>query len=242
MFFQQMQTPEDITARELQVNDLPYAGLLSSQSIMYSYDKNRSDQFSVFLGIVGPVAGAERAQTNIHSIVGADEPMGWTHQLRNEPVFRLEARRVTKLKQNYSGKLKYDVLGLGTVGFGNLRSSVQAGLAVRWGTNLEFSHATFSLQPDRQVNGLSLSSRKDFYVYAGFDTSYVLNDILVDGNTFTDSHSIPLEHLQTDASFGIVWKIKRLAYVFEISSLHSRTTLTSERDGFGALSVTWAYR
>jgi len=242
MFFQQMQTPEDITATELQVNDAPYAGLLSTQSIMYAWDKNTSDQFSIFLGLVGPLALAERAQITIHSAIGADRPNGWRHQLRNEPVIRLEARRVTKLFRNYSGRFGYDVLGLGTVGFGNLLSNIQAGLAVRWGSNLEFSHATFSLQTDRQVNSLSLSPRNDFFMYAGFDTGLVFNDILIDGNTFTDSHSLPLENFQIDATLGAVWKFRNLSYVFQISSLNSRTSLTSERERFGALSVTYVYQ
>ena len=241
MFFQRMQTPEDITLSELQVDDAPYAGFLSSQSIMYAWDKNVSDQFSIFLGLVGPLTFAERAQINIHRAIGADRPEGWRHQLKNEPVFRLEARRVLKLKRNYSGRFGYDILGLGTVGFGNLLSNAQAGLAVRWGSNLEFSHATFSLQTDRQVNSLSLSPKNDFFLYAGIDTGVVFNDILIDGNTFTDSHSLPLEHFQIDATVGAVVKYGKLSYVFQISSLNSRTSLNDERESFGALSVTWVY-
>ncbi len=241
MFFQQMQTPEDITATELQVDDAPYAGLLSTQTIMYAWDKNMSDQFSIFLGLVGPLSFAEEAQIAIHRAIGADRPEGWQHQLRNEPVFRLEARRVVKLKRNYSGRFGYDILGLGTVGFGNLMSNAQAGLAVRWGSNLEFTHATFSLQTDRQVNSLSLSPTNDFFLYAGVDTGIVFNDILVDGNTFTDSHSVPLENVQIDATVGAVVKYGNLSYVFQLSSLNSRTSASNERENFGALSVTWVY-
>jgi len=242
MFFQQMQTPEDITAFDLQVEDAPYAGLISYQGTMYAWDKNVSDQFSIFLGLVGPLSFADRAQINIHSAIGADRPNGWEHQLNNEPVFRLEARRIVKLKRNYTGRFGYDILGLTTVGFGNLLSNAQAGLAVRWGSNLEFTHATFSLQTDRQVNSLSLSPTNDFFFYAGFNTGLIFNDIMTDGNTFTDSHSLPLENFQVDATVGAVMKYRNLSYVFQLSSLNSRTSNSDEREKFGALSVTYVYQ
>ena len=242
LFFQQMQTPEEIGVAELQEDDVPYAGLLSTQSIFYAWDRNTSDQFSVFLGLVGPASQADKVQTEIHDLVDADEPLGWPNQLSNEPVFRLEARRATKVFRNYEGKYGYDIIGLGTIGLGNLRSSAHAGLALRWGTNLEFSHATFSLQTDKQVNSLSLSPRNDFFLYAGAEFGVVFNDILIDGNTFEDSHSVPLEHFQTDATIGAVWKRRNLSYVFQISSLNSRTSLKSDREAFGAFSITYAYR
>ena len=69
--------------------------------------------------------------------------------------------------QAYGKNLGFDVLGLGTAGVGNLRSNAEVSFAVRLGSNLKFSHATFSLQSDRQVNALSLGAVNDFYVFFG---------------------------------------------------------------------------
>jgi len=241
MFSQRMQTPEDITLSELQVNDSPYLGLATLQTTLYAWDKNVSDQLLVILGFVGPLTLAEPSQTFIHRLIDSDRPNGWDHQVNNEPVFMIEAKRISKLYRNYNRKLKFDVLGLAAAGFGNLKSAAKVGLAVRWGSSLEFSHATFSLQTDTQVNSLSLSDRNDFFVYAGARAGLVFNNIKTDGNTFSDSHSVPLDHYQNDASAGIVWKYKKFAYVFQLSSLSSRTTLTSRREKFGAFSFTYAY-
>jgi hypothetical protein len=79
-------------------------------------------------------------------------------------------------------------------------------------------------------------------MYLGARASLVLNDVLVDGNTFTDSHSVPLEHFQNQISGGLVWKFGSLAYVFQLTSSSPKTPVLTTRDTFGALSVTYPFR
>ncbi len=167
MMFQRMQTPFNIIESELQENDAPWAGLLAVQCILFAWDKDRSDQLSLFLGVVGPIALAEEAQKTVHSAIGSDRPEGWDNQIGNEFVFRLQARQTRKLYTKYFEKFGVDVVGIGEASLGTIQSDIQAGVAVRWGTNLRFSHATFNLQVDRQVNSLSLSPRNDFFAYLG---------------------------------------------------------------------------
>ncbi len=242
MLFQRMQTPSIITESELQEDDVPWAGLFALQSILFAWDKDRSDQVSFFLGIVGPLALAEQAQRAVHSAIGADEPQGWDNQIENEFVFRLQARQARKLYTNYSERFGFDVIGIGEASLGTIQSDIQAGVAIRWGTNLKFSHATFNLQADRQVNSLSLSPQNDFFTYLGVQGGYVLNDILIDGNTFEDSHSVPLEHWQEAITAGVVWKRNRFAYVFQLTSSSSRTPFVGRRDSFGAFGITYPFK
>ncbi len=242
MFFQRMQTPEEITVSELQEDDVPYAGFLALQSTLSSWDKNTSDQLSVWIGAIGPVTLGEQSQKTVHKIIGADEPRGWDNQLENELVFRVEALRVKKLFTNYGERRGFDVLGLGLAGAGTIMSDLNLGMAIRWGSNMEYSHSTFSLQSDRQVNSLATANRRDFYVYLGARIGYVANDVLIDGNTFTDSHSVPLDHVQDQVSTGVVWKGKNLSYVFQLTSASPRTTISSSRDTFGALSITYPFQ
>jgi len=221
---------------------LPYAGLLVLQTQLYSWDTNVSDQLSLFLGLVGPAAFGEEAQTAIHSAIGSERPEGWNFQLDNEPVFRLEARRVQKLFRAYGENLGVDLLGLATAGIGNLRTNAEASLAVRWGSSLKFSHATFSLQSDRQVNALSLSDRNDFFLYLGASAEVVANDIVINGNTFEDSPSQELENFQNSFAMGAVAKFGGLAYVFQFTSTSAPSGLGGGREKFGAFSVTYPFR
>jgi len=162
--------------------------------------------------------------------------------LDNEPVFRLEASRVQKLYRNYGERSGFDVLGLATAGIGNLKTDAVLGVALRWGSNLEFSHSTFSLLSDRQVNSLSLSDTNDFFFYFGAQGSVVLNDILLDGNTFSDSHSVEFNKLQNKVSAGVVLKYGRLAYVFQLTSASKNVDVAREREKFGALSITYPFK
>lgn len=241
MFFQRMQTPVEITERAFIPDDLPYAGLLAWQGTAYSWDEHVSDQLSLYLGMVGPATLAEQSQKGIHKIIGADDPKGWSHQLKNEPIVKVEMQRTWSLYRNESSRLQYDVVGLGGLGLGNLKSAAKAGFAVRWGTNLSASVGAFSLQADRHVNPLAFTATNDFYLFAGVRGGYVANDILIDGNTFTDSPSLPLEHFQNEGAAGAIWSRNRWAFVFALSSSSSRTELSSDRESHGAFSVTYRH-
>lgn len=238
MFFQRMQTPEDIEESELIVDDLPYVGLIAWQGTQYAWDDQITDQFSLYLGAVGPITFAEETQILVHDLTSGNEPKGWDNQIENEPIFKIEAQRVWNLYRSAGKGTQYDILGLAGAGFGNLESAAKAGLAIRWGTNLRYNFPSFSLQADRQVNPLSLSPNDDFYLFFGLRAGVVFNNILIDGNTFEDSHNVPIEHYQDQVSTGVVWNIGRSAFVFQISSFSSGTEITSERDEFGAVSFT----
>jgi len=241
MFFQRMQTPMDITVSDFVADDLPYAGLLAWQGTAYAWDANVADQLSLYLGLVGPLTQAEQSQKIIHKIVGADEPKGWRFQLENEPVVKIELQRIWSLYRNDANRFQYDVVGLGGVGVGNLETATKGGIAIRWGTNLSASMGAFSLQADRHVNPLAFTSSNDFYFFAGVRVGYVAHDILINGNTFTDSHSAPLEHVQNEVATGALWSRNRWAFVFALSSASAKTELTEERENYGALSVTYRY-
>ena len=238
MFFQRMQTPTDITTSELIVDDLPYVGLFAWQGTLYAWDDRITDQLSLYLGVVGPIALAEQSQSFVHKLTGGDDPKGWDNQIENEPVFKIEAQRVWNLYRSESKGNQYDILGLAGAGIGNLESAAKAGIAIRWGTNLRYSFPSFSLQVDRQINPLSLSPANDYYLFFGLRAGVVFNNILINGNTFKDSHSVPLEHYQDQVSTGIVWSIGSSAFVFQVSSISSGTEITSARDEFGAVSFT----
>ena len=242
MFFQRMQTPEDITISEFQPDDLPYAGMLAWQGTAFAWDDDVSDQLSLYLGWVGSGTLAEQSQSIIHKAIGSDDPKGWRHQLKNEPLIKVEAQRTWRLYRNTDKKYHYDVIGLGGIGIGNLESATKGGIAVRWGTNLAKSIGAFSLQADRFVNPLSFSNKKDFYLYAGARAGYVANDIFITGNTFTDSHSAELNHFQHEIAAGAVWSPGgNWAYVFALSSSSSRTKISTDREIYGAVGVTYRH-
>ncbi len=92
---QNIYTPGNINTQQLLANDRPYAGWLYLGFILQRRGKSFGDHptledIELELGVVGPASLADRAQTWVHEIRGSGKPLGWEHQLKNEPGLRLK--------------------------------------------------------------------------------------------------------------------------------------------------------
>lgn len=96
--------------------------------------------------------------------------------------------------------------------------------------------------PGREVNPLVGTERGTYYVFISALGRYMANSVLIDGNTFTDSHSVTLEHGQNVISAGISvslgdWSI--LLSAANQSKIFKEAT--KDRSSFGSLSVSWGF-
>ncbi len=107
-------------------------------------------------------------------------------------------------------------------------------VVIRVGNLLELSHATASLLPDRQVNTLAFLHDSAWYAFVGGEISQVANDIFINGNTFEDSHSVPLDHSRSIVSAGVSWNVGKCAFTL----LYAETDGGGETDPFGSFSIT----
>ena len=189
-------TPDDTDSRNVIEDDRPYAGLLLWRGDLYAFNGKVTDRLGLKLGVVGPASGAEHIQDFLHSISGSDESKGWDNQLDNEPVIRLEAERMWRIKEGSIGDIEFDTIGMVQAGLGNLRSDAGVGAGFRLGRNLADTWATASPAPSKKAHALPGRQRVNWQVFLTVYGSYVANDITVDGNTFEDSHSVSLEHVQ----------------------------------------------
>jgi len=239
---QSMQTADDITIKELVPEDAPYMGLLGWKGTLHAFDDTSADKISLFLGVVGPVSGAEYVQKFVHSIMGVNKPEGWAHQLNNEPVFRLSADRSWRLaNKSFERGTGFDVIGVLQGGGGTLRSDIGAGISFRYGRNLSRTFPAVTFIPGREVNPLAGMDQYSWNVFLNVLGRYVFNDISIDGNTFTDSHSVELIHDQYFLTAGISFNFGDWAFLLSTvrGSDHYETQDTSTK--FGSLSVTFRY-
>ena len=198
---QLMQAPSDLTIPTLIENEAPYAGLLFWSANLHAFDERVADRLSLTLGVVGPLSGAEQTQKWVHDVTGADEPKGWDNQIENEPVFQVSAERLLRLAKFHTDKtVGMDVIGIGNGAVGTIESYLAVGIGARLGRGLDRSFPTASFLPGRQVNPLAGSVTGGWYVFANVQGRFVANDIGINGNTFKDSHSVPLEHWQAAAT------------------------------------------
>lgn len=235
-----IQTAIDIKQADLIKEDAPYVGLFAWQANVTAYDTSVLDELSLTFGIVGPVAGAKFIQEYSHNGLNATEPMGWDHQINNEVVFRFQAKRLWRSFVLPMGITEMDVITGVNAGIGNLLSDTNAGVAVRWGQQLQSSFSSSSPFSIQKLNGLT-ATPIGWYIFANISGSYVLNDIFIDGNTFTDSHSVDLVHWQAFATLGGQFTLSNWSFIYTLTYASDQYQSQSEDTRFGTVSVTYHF-
>lgn len=213
-------TPDDTDSKKIIEDDRPYAGVLLWGGDLYAFNGKIADRLGLKLGVVGPASGAEHLQDLVHSISGSDKAKGWGNQLDNEPVIRLEAERMWRLKDGSLGNIEFDTIGMAQAGLGNLRSDAGLGGAFRVGRNLSDTWATASPNPSRTAHALPGKQRFSWQVFLNVYGSFVANDITIDGNTFQNSHSVSLEHGQAIGAvgFALAYENWEMLFAYQIGT------------------------
>lgn len=239
MIGQTMSSPTDITVKNPDKDELPYSALLALTNTYLTVNADYADSVSTTIGIIGPAALGEEAQTFVHKVVGAKEPKGWDTQLHNELVFQFSRRRAWRTWVSSTGNT--EVLTSGEVSLGTIQSSVGAGLYVRHGRNLQLTYASTLLNNSRTSNPLSVNG--GWNLYAGLQGGYIFNWIFTDGNTFRDSRSIDYNHEYVGVTAGLSYSWKRASLTLALTDANllnqgDRKTLENLSQ-FGTLTLAW---
>jgi len=234
---QAMFTPEDINTSTLIEDDRPYAGLLLWSTTLVSFDNSLSDRWTFSLGLVGPDAFAKDVQTQFHKMTGSDEPLGWDNQLSNEPVFKIERGMLFRaLELEVNPSFGMDFLTFGSIGVGTLSSDAKAGISVRIGHSLDQTYPMFSSFPVRNPNYLSGRS-SHWQIFASRAKSYVNNDITLDGNNFTNSHSVDIINDRMFSVLGVSIGFQSWSIMLSYQESSKTFETQTEETNYGALSI-----
>ncbi len=239
---QNIYTPGDLSATTLQTDDRPYAGWLYGELGLSVQTANRLDSVTLSLGVVGPAFQADHVQKTWHRMLNITEPRGWQHQLNNEPALKISYQHSRRHFEKNTRFFGLDADAMWHLGFslGNVFTNAAAGLTVRIGDDFvgDFGGPP-RIRPS--MPGAAHFEPPDgfgWYLFAGVEGRAVARNIFLDGNTFTDSHSVDKKTFVGDAQLGLALIIKH----FRIT--YTQVLRTIEFDGqatphhFGAISVT----
>ena len=258
-------TPKNIETEELQANDRPYGGWLYLSYELtrsdFSVDPSRVDLFGVDVGLLGPGAGGEIVQDTVHNLfnipsrVGQSykKPLGWHHQLRNEPTFNvrlLRQQRVVTDDVTNGAERNWDAIAAYGGAAGNVFTWAQGGVKGRLGINLpnDLGTKTIPAPPPMapQESSAALVApaaarpvvpapppppQRRWYLYGfiGTEGRAVLRNAFLDGNLFTanrpDMGHVEKRPLVADFDWGGVfaWHFFRVAYHNVLRSPEFRT-------------------
>lgn len=204
---QNMYTPQDTTTSVLIPADRPYAGWLYIEAAAQFRMTNHRDIFTLQLGVTGPTSGAGAVQRWFHNLRGIEQPMGWPNQIKTEPGLVVGYARIwdffTALENTAWGfSISPYLSGVA----GNIYTYGAGGIMVRFGKGLDADNGPPPrIMPAAPGSGyFGKAGKFAAYLFASAEGRAVARNIFLDGNTFTDSHSIPKKHILGQFQAGLV--------------------------------------
>ncbi len=247
---QNIYTPVDIEEEDLIENDRPYAGISYVSFGFHSRLKRDMDTLELVLGIIGPNSYAEECQKAVHQIFDDIKPKGWDHQLNNEPVLNIIYEHKKKITEfGRSGGFGHDLILNTGGGLGNAMIFYNLGLNLRMGWNLPDDFGNYPIRPASAINGAfdtrdprySLMRKFGIYLFACAEGRGVVHNIFLDGNTFTDSHSVDSEPVVGDFMTGVGMMTGPaqfyFAYVYRTKEFHDQ----EEPQKFGSINISYSF-
>lgn len=240
----QIYTPNDIQAEGLIENDRPYAGLLlGGVSLFDDVEREGWREASVLdleVGLVGPATGAEKLQNAAHRVLGSEEAEGWDNQLENEPILNLGWHKAWWVQDDLGG-LEMEYGPHTSLALGNLYTYAGTGGTLRFGQGLDNSFGIPSVAPAMSLRQGFLPGKSfGWYGFVGVEGRYMAHNLLLDGNTFEDSHEVDRREWVGDLKAGVAvnWGDWQLAYtaVWRTKEFEEQ----EDSDRFGSLTLsTW---
>lgn len=236
-------TPEDTAAAQLIPEDRPYAGwLYAGFGIVANQGMRRYDKIELEIGMVGPYSFAEEVQTFWHSLFGLQVPQGWDNQLKSEPGAVLYYEQARRFDRRLIMDLEADVIPHFGGSLGNVFTNAAGGVLFRLGSRLDDDFGPPRIRPSLP-GGVFFRPGAGFawYLFAGLEGRAVLHNIFLDGNTFTDSHSVDKKLFVGDIQAGLVvqWNRFRISYtqIFRTKEFKGQ----DRGDIFGSLSFSYYF-
>jgi hypothetical protein len=240
-FGQNMYTPADISRGDLIVDDRPYAGWTYFAAAFHTKSSKQMDTIELQLGLVGPGSFAKETQDLVHDLRDLQQANGWEHQLKNEPGLTAIYERKWHLPPFFSrGNFAIDAITHLGCSLGNIATYANAGFETRLGCNLPDDFGVSLIRPAGNT-GFSARQRPGGYFFVAMNSRAVLQDIFLDGNTFTRSHSISKKPLVADLAGGAALYLKQFKLTW------TQVLRTKEFDGqpnnhsFGSLILSFFF-
>lgn len=236
-------TPDDLKKKEKLVDDLPYAGVITLDFILYKWEEDFFHEYMLTLGMVGPSTKTDNFQKAYHNITGNTKPKGWDNQLKDDFLYNFSysyGHRIFKQDFSYG---KMDLVNNYRVDVGNYNRALMAGTMIRYGNNYPNNFNTLGRYLGANENKLlNLDSKKNKKI--GWSLSYGLGYSYTDYfyvNDYDKSYNL-------DKIKGTVVQVISLDTYFEklvvsLSLKTSKFALTNDnstKENWGGINI--AYR
>ena len=240
----QMITPSDIKLRPEQLlsMDRPYAGWHYASFSIDNYPSNKAkNSYKITLGLIGEESGIGNLHEWWHKSFGIKHPRGWDTEIRTEPIINLQYNRLQSFKI-YNGM---NVVTNSHVQTGNGANKIGQSATIRWGKSNTIDNSSFA--NSRLSNKMPQIDNNDpqeeeGFIFYGWDASYVLNNVLIQGSLFNDQSPYvkDIEQLVYIRKFGFMYSNYYTTAAFTIYKI-SREVIGGKPHHFVSLQLTFRY-
>jgi lipid A 3-O-deacylase len=237
-FFQYLYTPSDITIDELLKDDRPYGGILACQISFVGYNDFFYNKKGFVFGVVGPWSLADKTQIKIHEWTNSKTPKYWEGQIDNEVVLNF----IDNYKYKFLDNTYYDLIINCGYALGNAHTYINGGISTRMGYNVSNDFGDIFMEPiPKNIQSRSFLDHFGIYLILGIENRYVLRNIFLDGNTFSDSHSVDKEDYVYDLYGGFSIDIKDFKITYKYTERSKEFKKQKENNNYGTLMFSFAF-
>lgn len=251
VFGQAIQTPDDIETSDLILNDVPYVGALTWSNSYYGYNNREFYGFQWLFGWVGTDSHADATQKAVHTIIGGDNPRGWSNQLDSEPLLNLQY----SVRRKFFDSDWFDASVSGDLALGNWATFAQTGLEFRFGDRPQ----GFAYIPDPPGQGVdsdaTIRTEGATYLYGtlivrGTGTAYNMmydGNLIRDDNEWTEQNTIDPKTWTGHTIIGVHYTTStwgaHLTLWLSTETIEEEGLANSEdpRNSFGSLMVEYQF-
>lgn len=248
---QNMYTPEEIERSDLIKEDRPYAGITYLALGFHSKNSRRMDTLEFDAGLVGRHSYAEDCQKFVHESIDSADPKGWKYQLHDEPIFNIFfERKWRSVALRWKNGLGFDCIPHIGSGIGNAFIGANAGGEIRCGWNLPNDFGTYIIRPGSDSNApvdntdprfFHFPHRVGIHFFIAADGAAVAHNLLLDGNTFRDSHSVDKEPFVACITGGIGCIVNRFKITYSHVYLTKEFTTQEKEQQYGTVSLSYTF-
>ncbi len=237
-------TPQDISRTDIIENERPYAGwtyVSTSYHRKYSSEDllDYMDTVELQMGIVGPESFAEETQIFVHKMRELQRPDGWDNQLKNEPGLAAVFERKWLFHPDSSSRFNYRIITHAGGALGNVYTYLNSGGELRVGWNIPRDFGISLIRPAGSTR-LSTHSKFSMFGFAGVNGRFIIRDIFLDGNTFTDSHSIDKKAAVADLSAGLAINYRNVQFTWTQVLRSKEYKGQEDAHSFGAVALSFS--
>ena len=236
----QIFTPSDKRATEPIWDDLPYAGYMKLNFLLYKSSENYFHEFGVNIGAVGPITHAADIQSFFHELVGDVVFQGWDNQLDDQFMAGISYQFAYKTDPIDIDTYKLDWVNNVRGDIGNFYSGVMISSTVRLGSFAQksfMSTGTFMVTDESTLLNVTPSTGFNWDLSFGIFADATYNYYIVD-------EGIKQGYNMAEMEGAIGWQTSlslfydKLKYTYTLKSTHINDQRSKQ---WGGMVFSWSF-